>query len=153
MEAKFSNLEKQRLYESVYRLYLKKYNPFVYEVSPTGQQFCEKSFAFVNAGFTLEDIDYERFNKYDSDDNIIDIPILPKHLKKKKKVFPIFEIQYPFWTIFDFVLRISFWFLTIFVVLLWTKETGLVLFLTFILSQLLYFVIISVLFRTNRLSD
>lgn len=151
MEVKFSDPQKQRLYETVYRLYLKKYNPFVYEVSPTGQKFCEKCYNFVNAGFTFEDIDFERFNKYDSDDNIIDVPILRKHLINKEKLFPLFDIQYPFWSIFDFILRIAFWFLTSLVLSPWVPDTAFFIFLAFLISQVLFIAIVSALFKTSRL--
>ncbi len=76
----------------------------------------------------------------------------PKKVDNSSKHFPAFDVQYPFWSIPDFTLRIATWF-GVYELLasLFDLKAPVWYFLTFLISQVLFIGVISMLFKTDKL--
>ena len=79
-------------------------------------------------------------------------PQKKKLFSKYSKHFPLFNFQYPFWSILDGIIRLSFWGLAwlFFEHILGLKE-AVYIFLSFITGQIIFFVLVSLLFKTNKI--
>ncbi len=150
----FQNSKDQELYESLYKLYCKKHKINPKPNSVYSNAIYYRSFEHISKRS-------KHFNMHElvKSDGFYMSNILkglgfdpPKKVDNSSKHFPAFDVQYPFWSIPDFTLRIATWF-GVYELLasLFDLKAPVWYFLTFLISQVLFIGVISMLFKTDKL--
>jgi len=152
----FTDKDEQKLYESLYLLMCRKLkiNPKINSVYYNA--IYDRCYAQIS-----DRKKYINFNlKETARNDRVYMQLVLKGLgfeyKKKEtfftKNFPLFDVQYPFWSIPDFALRIASWFgLGVLLETLFKLENPGWYFLSFLLSQVIYLGLVSMFFKTGRM--
>jgi len=150
----FKTEKDQKLYEDLYKLYCKKY-----EIDPSPNSVIYN--ALYDRCFHHVSTKSKHFNKHEifkSDYAYMNIVLRELGFEPKRKqiseskIYPLFDVNYPFWSVPDLAIRVGFWFAiySLFEALFQIKAP-VWYFLTFLISQLLFFGIISMLFKNEKL--
>lgn len=150
----FQNTKDQELYESLYKLYCKKHKIKPKPNSVYSNAIYYRCFEHISKGSN-------HFNMHEmvKSDGFYMSNILkglgfepPKQVDNSSKHFPVFDVQYPFWGILDFTLRIATWFgISQLFTLTFNLKDPVWYFLTFLISQVLFIGVISILFKTEKI--